>query len=337
GRSSDLLMELLGCQREVDLQGYISPKLALVVSALREIKDSDEIAELEEACRVGCMMHQRAMRLTIAGLSEHAVAGEVDGIARSEGQGVSFSTIYTQHGEILHGSPRRDLLRDGAMVLCDAGAESHSGYCSDHTRTYPVSGKFSDVQRDIYNIVLDVHNFVAQSIKPNIYYRDLQNMTLRMLADRLKEFGLLRGSLDEIMESGAVKLFMPHGVGHGLGMDVHDCEALGGRYLDFEGYEQEIEHYGSSIFREWWTLREGGVMTNEPGVYFIGALIEKSLGEGFYRGIVNYNMALSMRDFGGVRIEDDYLVTAQGCRPIKSHLHIPKSVAEIEEYMRSCR
>ncbi len=336
GETKLQLAELLECH-PLELQGYISADLIFSLAELREVKSPEEISEMESAYLIGYEMHTTAMQLTREGRIEREVSGVLDGIARRCGGGVSFPTIYTQHGEILHNISQEGVLQNGKLVLCDAGAESISGYCSDHTRTYPVSGKFTAEQRDIYNIVLSAHNRVAEIACADMRYMDLHAVAYRTLAEGLLDFGLLKGSIDEIMESGAVRLFMPHGTSHGLGMDVHDCEAFGERSFSFEEYQERAAQSKTCIFRDAWTLRKGAVITNEPGIYFIKPLIEKSQREGLYSTTVNYDKALSMCNFGGIRIEDDLLITSSGCRQIGAENPIPKSVAEIEKFMEESR
>ncbi len=332
GESVLQLCEILECH-PLDIKSYISADLIFGMAEIREVKSAEEISQIESAYKIGYDMHTTAMRLTREGVTEREVAGALSGIAHSHGGGVSFPTIYTQHGETLHNISQDGVLQSGRLVLCDAGAESLSGYCSDHTRTCPVSGVFSSVQRDIYNIVLRSHCHVAQIATANMPYMELHHAAQRHIAEGLRDFGLLMGSIDEIMECGAVRLFMPHGTSHGLGMDVHDCEAFGERSFDFTEYKERAQHSATCIFRESWTLREGAVITNEPGIYFIPALIEKSYNEGLYKEVVNYPLAMSMHDFGGIRIEDDLIITSCGARVVGAECPIPKSVEEIEKFM----
>ncbi len=336
GESKLQLSTLLDCSIE-ELDKYHSADLIFALADLREVKSEEEIEELESGYTIGHKMHTTAMLLTQAGVVEREISGVLEGIAHRYGAGVSFPTIFTQHGEILHNISQDGVLTNGRLVLCDAGAESLSGYCSDHTRTYPVSGKFTSIQRDIYNIVLSAHNHVAQIATSGMLYQDLHRAAYRKLAEGLIDFGLLRGSVDIAMASGAVRLFMPHGTSHGLGMDVHDCEAFGERSFDYSAYESRARETATCIFRDAWRLRTGSVITNEPGIYFIAPLIEKSRREGLYSRVVDYDMALDMCDFGGVRIEDDLLILDCGCRQIGEGNPIPKSVEEIENFMQSNR
>ncbi len=333
GETKLQLAQLLECS-PFELGQYISADLIFAVASLREIKSEEEIEELERAYNIGYEMHTQAMQLTREGVSEREVTGVLRGIAHQCGAGLSFETIYTQHGEVLHNISQGGVLSNGALVLCDAGAESLSGYCSDHTRTYPVSGRFSSVQRDIYNIVLESHLHVAKIAKAGMAYLDLHREAQRVLGEGLRSFGLLRGSMDDIMSQGAVRLFMPHGTSHGLGMDVHDCEAFGERSFDFEQYRLRAQTSGTCICRDSWVLRQGAVITNEPGIYFIKALIESSRLKGLYADCVNYPLALEMCDFGGIRIEDDLIITGSAPREIGAQRPIPKSVEEIENYMK---
>ncbi len=336
GETKLQLSKLLGCN-VYDLQQFISADLIFAISELREIKSAEEIEEIEAIYSTGYNMHTSAMRLTREGVVEREISGVLDGIARQGGGGVSFPTIYSQHGEILHNISQEGVLKNGNLVLCDAGAESLTGYCSDHTRTYPVSGRFTTQQRDIYNIVLAAHNHVAECARAGVTYQDIHRAAYKKLAEGLLDFGLLRGSMDEILESGVVRLFMPHGTSHGMGMDVHDCEAFGERSFDFSQYAERARSSATCIHRDSWILREGCVITNEPGIYFIGALIEKSIKEGAYLNSVNYPLALSMVGFGGIRIEDDLVITSSGCKMVGAQNPIPKTISEIESYMEEQR
>ncbi len=331
GETKIALSSLLDCPIEA-LSLRLSPELIFAVAELREVKGEEEIEALELAYNIGYEMHTAAMQMCRAGVVEREIGGRLEGIARSMGAGVSFPPICTQHGETLHNIEREGVLRSGRLFLCDAGGESLEGYCSDHTRTYPVSGKFADIQRDIYNIVLAAYENVKSVARPQMLYSELQQATYRVLGEGLRSVGLLRGSMDEIMESGAVSLFMPHGVGHGLGLDVHDCEAMGERTFDVERFKAFAERSTSCIIRSRWRLSAGTVMTNEPGIYFIPALIEKRRAEGAYSGVVDYKEIEKYLDFGGIRIEDDIVITESGCRQIGGR-KIPVTVSELEEYI----
>ncbi len=336
GETRIALADLLGCSIS-QLSEYLSPALIFAVAELREVKEAVEIEALEQAYHIGYEMHMAAMRMCRPGVVEREIGGNLEGIARSMGAGVSFPPICTQHGETLHNIEREGVLQSGRLFLCDAGGESLEGYCSDHTRTYPISGKFTDVQRDIYSVALAAYEDTKRIARPDKLYTELQRATYRTLGEGLRDLGFLHGSLEEIEASNAVSLFMPHGVGHGLGLDVHDCEAMGERTFDVARFGEYAEHSSSCIIRSRWRLSEGTVMTNEPGIYFIPALIEKRQQEGAYRGVVDYPKVAKYLDFGGIRIEDDIVITQGGCRQIGEQNKIPVTISELEDYMSLCR
>ncbi len=313
------------------LSDYISAELIFAVAAMREVKSREELLLIDEAFSIGHSMHTAAMRLCREGVIEREISAALEGIARAKGAGVSFATIATQHGEVLHCVSQEGVLQKGRMFLLDAGAESISGYCSDNTRSYPVGGKFTPLQRDIYNIVLSAYNHVLQVARV-MPYMELHRAAQLRLAEGLKGIGLVSGSAESVVDSGAITLFMPHGLGHGLGLDVHDCENLGERSFDYSALSERAAQEGTCLHRATWRLREGAVLTNEPGLYFIPALIEKSRAEGLYRGVVEYSALESMYDFGGIRIEDTITITADGCR-LMGRERIPIDVESIEEFM----
>ncbi len=324
------LSDLLGIAPSM-LHTYKSADLIFAIAEMREVKSAEEIASMQEAFGIGYAMHTRAMSMCRKGVCEREIAGALEGVARSMGQGVSFQSICSQHGETLHNINQDGILSDGRLFLCDAGGEALDGYCSDHTRTYPVSGKFSALQRDIYNIVLAAHDHVIEIARP-MKYMDLHLAAYRVMAEGLKGMGLLSGSVDDIIESQAMTLFMPHGLGHGLGLDVHDCEAFGERSFDFAEFEQRATESATCIYRKTWMLRPGAVITDEPGLYFIPALIDQSRANGLYKGIVNYDKLDTLRDFGGIRIEDDLIITESG-NEVMGDRKIPTSVDELESFL----
>ncbi len=324
------LSELLGIAPAL-LHDYKSVDLMLAVAEMREKKGPEEIEAMERAFHIGYAMHTTAMRMCRAGVVEREIAGALEGIARSMGQGVSFPSIVSQHGETLHNLNSEGILENGRLLLCDAGGESLEGYCSDHTRTYPVSGRFTDRQRDIYDIVLDAHDHIARIVRPGMkYHKEIHLEAYRKLAEGLIGVGLLKGTAEDAVASGALYLFMPHGLGHGLGMDVHDCEAFGERSFDFSSIAERAAKSATCIYRAAWRVQSGTILSDEPGIYFIPALIDKSRAEGLYRGIVDYDRLESYRDFGGIRIEDDLLVTEEGCRMLGDK-RIPVTAEELEE------
>ena len=311
------------------LHDYKSVDLMMAVAEMREKKSPEEIEEMERAFRIGYEMHTTAMRMCRPGVVERQIAGAIEGIAKSTGAGVSFPSIVSQHGETLHNLNADGVLEEGRLLLCDAGAETVGGYCSDHTRTYPVGGRFTDRQRDVYDTVLAAHDHVARIVRPGMMYTEVHEAAYTVLAEGLIGLGLVKGTAADAVASGAMTLFMPHGLGHGLGMDVHDCEAMGERSFDFSTIAGRAAASATCIYRTAWRLEPGTVMTDEPGLYFIPALIDKCRAEGKYAGIVDYDALEGYRDFGGIRIEDDLLVTETGCRMLGDR-KIPVTAEELE-------
>lgn len=328
GETKLQLSALLGIAPAL-LHDYKSVELMFAVAEMRERKSAEELEEMERAFRIGYAMHTAAMRMCRPGVVEREIAGAIEGIAKSCGQGVSFPSIVSQHGETLHNLNADGVLEEGRLLLCDAGGESVEGYCSDHTRTYPIGGRFSAKQREIYDIVLAAHDRVARIAGPHMMYAEVHNAAYLTLAEGLVGAGLLKGSAEDAVASGAMTLFMPHGLGHGLGMDVHDCEAMGERSFDFSSIAERAAASGTCIYRAAWRLEPGTVMTDEPGIYFIPALIDQCRAQGKYAGIVDYDKLDGYRDFGGIRIEDDLIITETGNRMIGDR-RIPVTADELE-------
>ncbi len=310
-----------------------SVELIKAVVKMRSTKEQQEIDEIEKACEIGYKMHTTAMRLTKPGLTEKYVGGQVDGVAGSYGSKVSFATIYTQHGEIMHGIPSWNTLEAGRLALCDAGAENRSGYCSDNTRTYPVDGKFTQRQLEIYSIVEACHDYVLNVAKPGVKYYDVHMAVCKLMAERLKEVGLMKGDVDEAVHAGAHAMFLPHGLGHMMGMDVHDMEAIGQNYVGFDDEIQPSTQFGTNALRMGRRLEKGFVVTDEPGIYFIPALIDDWKSKGLHKDFINYDKLETYKDFGGIRIEDDVLITDEGCRFLGKN-RIPYHPADMEEFMK---
>ena len=323
-----LQMQKLG----LDFSDSSLPLIKAVVK-MRSTKSALEIAEIEKACAIGYEMHTTAMRVARPGLTEKYVGGLVDGVANSLGEKVSFATIFTQHGEIMHGTPSYNTLESGRLALCDAGAENAENYCSDHTRTFPVSGKFTQRQLDIYRIVEECHDYVLSVAKPGVRYKDVHFAVCRLMTERLKELGLMKGDVDEAVATGAHAMFLPHGLGHMMGMDVHDMEGLGQIYVGFdEETRPNLEQFGTNCLRMGRRLQEGFVVTDEPGIYFIPALIDDWRAQGLHKDFLNYELLETYKDFGGIRIEDDVLITADGCRFL-GEKRIPYHPKDIEDFM----
>lgn len=326
------IMDLLGIHPSQQKEAA-SLELINAVVKMRSTKTAEEIEELERASHIGYMMHTTAMKLIKPGVTEKYIGGQVDGMAHSLGAHESFATIFTQHGEIMHGSPSMNVLEAGRLALCDAGAETINNYCSDHTRTMPVSGKYTQKQREIYDIVDECHDLALALAKPGVKYFDVHLAVCRKMTERLKELGLMKGDVDEAVAQGAHAMFLPHGLGHMMGMDVHDMEGLGQIYVGFdEETRPRLDQFGTNCLRMGRRLEEGFVVTDEPGIYFIPALIDDWRAKGHCKDFLNFDLLETYKDFGGIRIEDDILITSDGCRFLGSE-RIPYHADDVEAFM----
>lgn len=313
------------------LKTSASIELIKAVVALQEIKEEEEIIEIEKACNLGVMMHSAAMRYCKAGMIERELAGLVEGIALSGGNGVSFPVILSQNGETLHNHNHEQILEEGRLLLVDAGAELKSGYSSDYTRTFPVSGKFTQQQREIYEIVLQANMEAIAMTKPNIRYFDVHLHATTIIAKGLTNLGIMKGDPVAAANEGAHALFMPHGLGHMLGLDVHDMEGLGENHVSYDEETQRSKIFGHGSLRCGKKTKKGFVLTVEPGIYFIPQLIDIWEKEKKFTQYINYDKVRKYIGFGGIRIEDDILITNNACRVLGNPL--PKKVEEIEKIM----
>ncbi|MBR6842488.1 MAG: aminopeptidase P family protein [Prevotella sp.] len=327
------IMDLLGIHPSKQKEAA-SLELIKAVVKMRSKKEPQEIEAIDKACDVGYAMHTTAQLLIKPSVTERFIAGQMDGIARSLAQGVSFATIFSQHGEIMHGNPSDTKLESGRLVLSDAGCELDD-YCSDNTRTMPVNGKFTQRQLEIYSIVEACHDYVLDIAKPGVKYADVHFAVCRLMTERLKALGLMKGDTDEAVTAGAHAMFLPHGLGHMMGMDVHDMEGLGQIYVGFdEETRPNLEQFGTNCLRMGRKLEEGFVVTDEPGIYFIPALIDDWKASGHCKEFLNFDKIETYKDFGGIRIEDDILITKDGCRFMGSK-RIPYHPKELETFMEN--
>lgn len=330
------IMDLLGLhptkQRE-------AASLALINAIVkqRSTKTAEEIEELERAAVIGYEMHTKAMRMIRPGRTEKFIAGHIDAVALSLGAHHSFATIFSQHGEIMHGAPSMNKLEAGRLVLCDCGGETVNNYCSDNTRTMPVNGRYTQRQKEIYDIVDECHDLALSLSRPGMKYFDVHLAVCRLMTERLKELGLMRGDTDEAVAAGAHAMFLPHGLGHMMGMDVHDMEGLGQIHVGFDAETRpRLDQFGTDCLRMGRRLEEGFVVTDEPGIYFIPALIDDWRKSGHCQEFLNFDLLETYKDFGGVRIEDDILITKDGCRFLGEQ-RIPYHTADVEAYMEANR
>ncbi len=305
-----------------------SLELIQAVVKLRSIKDDYEIAEIEKAVNIAYDMHTTAMKMCKDGIVEREVAGTMEGISLAQGGPVSFPIILSINGQTLHNHYHGNTMTKGRMMIADAGAETTMHYSSDITRTTPVGGKFNDRQKAIYNIVLEANVKAIEAIKPGIEYREIHFLAAKIIATGLKELGLMKGDVDEAVNAGAHTLFMPHGLGHMMGLDVHDMEGLGENNVGYNEKTKRATQFGTAYLRLGRELQSGFVLTVEPGCYFIPELIEQWKNEGTNAEFINFDKVEEYKNFGGIRIEDDILVTETGYRVLGKH--IPKTVEEIE-------
>ena len=329
GESKLMLYKLLGIHPDKQ-KGAASVKLIKAIVDLRSIKTEMEITELEKAAEVGYEMHTTAMRMAVPGAHEQEIAGIMEGIALKYGGAVSFPIILSQNGETLHNHDHSQTLQEGRMLLVDAGAEVPSRYCCDYTRTIPVGGKFTQRQREIYDIVLHANNSAFKRIKPGVTYQEIHLHACKRIANGLTDLGLMKGDYEEAVAAGAHALFFPHGLGHMMGLDVHDMEGLGEDYVGYDDKVKRIDQFGTAYLRLGRELQSGFVLTNEPGIYFIPALIDLWRKEKKFEQFINYDLVETYKGFGGIRLEDDIQVTPDGCRFIGKRVPItPEQIEEV--------
>lgn len=313
------------------INDYASPILTKAIVAQRSVKSIEEIKEIEDAISVSYEMYYAAFLGTKPGIYEREISGMMDGIAQAIGNGISFPIIFSIYGEILHNHYHGNIMEDGRLVVCDSGAESLLHYASDITRTFPVNGRFTEKQKEIYNLVLAANMGAIEALKPGIRFKEIHLLAAKIIAGGLKELGFLKEEVDEIVNAGAHALFFPHGLGHLLGLDVHDLENFGEKNTGYDESIQRSREFGMKSLRFGKELKPGMVMTIEPGIYFIPELINKWESEGKFTEFINYEKAKSYIGFGGIRIEDDLLITDEGARVLGRP--IPKTVDDIEYIM----
>lgn len=319
--------ELLGIPLKA-VNRRTSTALIRAIVAQRSVKQPEEIPELHKALNTTRQMHLAVMQQARAGMTEARLAGTAHGIAVGEGGELAYPIILTVNGQTLHNHYHGNTLRSGQLVLIDAGAETAMHYAGDMTRTFPVNATFSTRQREIYDIVLQAEVSAARMLRPGIPYRDVHLASARIIASGLRELGLMKGDVEEAVAAGAHALFFPHGLGHALGLDVHDMENLG---ENFVGYDEEIQRsnqFGLSALRLGRRLQQGFVLTVEPGIYFIPELIDLWQAEKRHAAFINYPALAPYRDFGGIRIEENFLITAEGAQLLGEPL--AKTATDIE-------
>ena len=322
-----LLSELLGFPPRAAKE---KASLALIqaIVGIRSYKTDEEIVQLEIAVRLTNRMHLAAMRAAKPGLTEAQVHAAVVAEAVAADASPSFPVILTTDGAVLHNHHHHNTLASGKLLLCDAGGLSPMQYAGDMTRTFPVDPTFNTRQREVYGVALASQEAAIAALRPGIAYRDVHLLSARTIAQGMKDLGLMKGDVDEAVAAGAHALFFQHGLGHMMGLDVHDMEDLGEDHVGYNEQVKRSEQFGLAFLRLGRALEPGFVVTVEPGIYFIPQLIDMWRAEGKHAEFINYEAVESYKDFGGIRIEDDYLITSAGARLLGDP--VPKGIAELE-------
>jgi Xaa-Pro aminopeptidase len=310
------------------VNSFVSKAFIKAVVAQRSIKSRKEVEQIEAALGITSEMHTLAMEMSRPGLSEQEVVAAMVGLAGASGAGLSYPSIFSVDGQILHNPHHQNVMQDGDIIINDSGAQSPMHYASDITRTFPVGGKFTHKQKEIYTVLLDAQLKAIDAISPGVEYRDVHILTCSQIAAGLKALGLMKGDTNEAVAAGAHALFMPHGLGHMLGLDVHDMEDLGEDYVGYTETVRRSKQFGISHLRLGRALETGFVFTVEPGIYFIPELIDQWRSQGKFENFIDYKKVENYRDFGGIRIEDNVLVNYDGRRVLGQP--IAKTVEEVE-------
>jgi Xaa-Pro aminopeptidase len=305
-----------------------SADLIKAVISMRAVKEKVEIEEIENAVDIAYEMHVAAMKMCRQGVKEQDIFGAIEGIALAKGGGTSFPIILSINGQTLHNHEHGNILKKGKMMVTDAGAETNLHYASDITRTTPVGGKFSQMQKEVYEIVLKANTDAIKETRPGISNRDVHFLACKTIASGMKELGLMKGNVEEAVAAGAHALFMPHGIGHMMGLDVHDMEALGENFIGYNENVRRSDQFGLAFLRFALPYKPGHIFTIEPGCYFIPELIGKWRSEGKFSEFINYSKIDKYIPIGGIRIEDNILITEKGHKVLGKP--IPKTVKEIE-------
>src|SRR6056297_33185 len=310
-----------------------SIELIEAVVKLRSIKSSSEIIEIEKAVNTTVLMQYRAMEVAEAGISESEVYGEICRIALSHGNGTSFPPITTINGQILHNHYRKNTLKSGDMMLCDCGAENHSNYGGDLTRTFPVDTTFTAKQKEIYDIVYEAYKNSVAALRPGQLFKDVHLIACESIVQGLIKIGLMKGVASQAVKAGAHTVFFQCGLGHMMGLDIHDMENLGEEYVGYTEDLKQSTEFGFKSLRLGKALEVGMVLTVEPGIYMIPELVALRKSQNKFLDFINYDFVAEYSDFGGIRIEDDFLITKEGSRLLGNPL--PTTSEEIEKFRRS--
>ncbi|MFO7615652.1 MAG: aminopeptidase P family protein [Bacteroidales bacterium] len=320
------LLNLMGILPD-QAAGSASVELVRAVVNLRNHKSDEEVAEIEKAVDISVDMHVRAMQLARPGISEAMLAAEVTAVALAAGGQISFPVIMTINGQTLHNHYHGNILKPGDMVLCDCGAETELHYCGDLSSTFPVDRTFTTRQKEIYAITLAAHQAALETLRPGTPFRESHYNACRTIINGLKQLGLMKGDTEEALASGAHALFFPCGTGHMMGLDVHDMEDLGEVYVGYDGAPKSTQ-FGLKSLRLARPMEPGFVATIEPGIYFIPELIDLWQKEGRNSAFIDFAKVNEYRGFGGIRNEEDILITDSGYRVLGKRK--PMTIEEVE-------
>jgi len=314
-------MDIIGSRNSIDL-------IRAIVS-MRSYKTAEEIAEIEKAVNITADMHLGAMQFTRPGMVESQIVGKIQQIAISGGGNLSFPVILSKDGQILHNHYHGNTIKEGDMILCDTGAETAMGYAGDMTRTFPVGNEFTQRQKELYQIVLNAHEAAIAALKPGKKYKDIHLLAAKTLVQGLTEVGLMKGNADEAVAAGAHTMFFQCGLGHMMGLDVHDMEDLGEQFVGYNSSMKKSTEFGLKSLRLGKELEENFVLTVEPGIYIIPELIDMWKAEKKNNQFINYDLLDTYKDFGGIRIEEDFVITADGSRLLGKP--VAKTIADVEK------
>ena len=318
---------LLGEKRD-EIQSHVSAPLLNAVIAQRSVKSDREVDQLNAALQTTARMHEAAFQMATPGTSERTIAGYLSGIADAKGRGLAFRPTCSIQGEVLHNHDYSNSLNVNDLLLVDAGGTSPLHYAGDVTRVVPVGGTFTTRQRRLYAAVLDAQTTAINALEPGVPFVEVHRRACRVLTDHLIDVGLMNGPVDAAVDAGAHALFFPHGLGHMLGLDVHDMENLGEDRVGYTDQQSRSEQFGLHTLRLARPLEPGFVVTVEPGLYFIPALLKQWKEDARHADFINYDRASDFMDFGGIRIEDDVLVTKDGADLLGPE--IPKTISSVE-------
>ncbi|WP_210490384.1 aminopeptidase P family protein [Rufibacter aurantiacus] len=308
------------------IKSMVSVPLIKAIVAQRSIKTPEEVVEIEKGINTTGEMLKTAALIARAGMTEAELAGRLQAIAIKAGGNLAFPTILTVNGQILHNHYSPTMLQEGQLVLVDCGAASAMHYSGDMTRTFPVNQAFSTRQKEMFDVVLTAYEQAVSMLKPGVHYKDVHLRACALLVDGLKQFGLMKGDTQEAVAQGAHALFFPCGLGHMLGLDTHDMEDLGEEYVGYAEDQKKSTQFGLKSLRLARALEPGFVLTVEPGLYFNPDLIDLWAGEKMHADFINYDKVTGYKDFGGIRIEEDFLITPEGSRLLGNP--VPRNMEE---------